>query len=152
MVDIADTQGIPDQDKIITRSLKVYVRYSFNDNLTLGTRIDYKFVDLSESCGRIMFQEINYSFRHVPVTLWVRYCMFNTQDWNSRIYTYENDLLYSFSIPALAGKGSRSYFMAKWKIGDLAELRFKYAITSLVTNGLSVENSDEIKMQFRIWF
>jgi hypothetical protein len=152
MADNDEKQGIPDQDKIITRSLKAFVRYSFTDNLILGTRIDYKFVDPSGRSGRIMFQEINYSFKHVPVTLWVRYCMFNTQDWNSRIYTYENDLLYSFSIPALAGKGSRSYFMAKWKIGDLAELRFKYAITSLVTSGLSVENSDEIKMQFRIWF
>ena len=152
MVDIADTQGIPDQDKIITRSLKVYVRYSFNDNLTLGTRIDYKFVDPAESIGRIMFQELSFSFRQVPVTLWVRYCLFNTDDWNSRIYTYENDLLYSFSIPALAGEGSRSYIMAKWKIADLAELRIKYGMTSLLINGNSNENTDEIKIQFRAWF
>jgi len=152
MVDNAETQGIPDQDKIITRSLKVYVRYSFNDNLTLGTRIEYKFVDPSGSRGRIMFQEINYSFRNVPITLWVRYCLFNTEDWNSRIYTYENDLLYSFSIPALAGEGSRSYIIAKWKIGEFAEFRIKYGTTSLVPNGKAVENTDEVKMQLRIWF
>jgi hypothetical protein len=152
MADNNEIQGIPDQDKIITRSLKAFVRYSITDNLIWGTRIDYKFVDPSESSGRIMLQEINYSFKHIPVTLWVRFCMFNTRDWNSRIYTYENDLLYSFSIPALAGKGSRSYFMARWKIGDFAELRFKYAITSVVTSGLLAENSDEVKMQFRIRF
>jgi hypothetical protein len=152
MVDNAETQGISDQDKIITRSLKVYVRYSFNDNLTLGTRIEYKFVDPSGSRGRIMFQEINYSFRNVPITLWVRYCLFNTEDWNSRIYTYENDLLYSFSIPALAGEGSRSYIIAKWKIGEFAEFRIKYGTTSLVPNGKAVENTDEVKMQLRIWF
>ena len=152
MVDIADTQGIPDQDKIIARSLKVYVRYSFNENLILGTRIDYKFVDPAGSIGRIMLQELSYSFRQIPVTLWVRYCLFNTDDWNSRIYTYENDLLYSFSIPALAGEGSRSYIMAKWKIADLAELRIKYGMTSLLINGNSDENTDEIKIQFRVWF
>ena len=152
MVDIADTQGIPDQEKIITRSLKVYVRYSFYDNLTLGTRIDNKFVDPAGSRGMIMFQELSYSFRQVPVTLWVRYCLFNTDDWNSRIYTYENDLLYSFSIPALAGEGSRSYIIARWKIGDFAELRIKYGMTSLVINGSSGENTDEIKIQFRVWF
>jgi hypothetical protein len=152
MINNTEKTGIPDQDKLITRSLKAFIRYSLTDNLILGTRIDYKLVDPSGSSGRIMFQEINYSFKHLPVTLWVRYCMFNTRDWNSRIYTYENDLLYSFSIPALVGKGSRSYFMVKWKIGGFAELRFKYAITSLVTSGVSEENSDEFKMQFRIWF
>jgi hypothetical protein len=100
----------------------------------------------------ILFQEISYSFSRIPVTLWARYCLFNTDDWDARIYTYENDLLYSFSIPALYGEGSRSYIMARWKIGELAELRIKYGITSAVTTGKSVENTDEIKMQFRVSF
>jgi hypothetical protein len=88
----------------------------------------------------------------VPVTVWARFCPFYTDDWDSRIYVYENDLLYSFSIPALYGKGSRSYIMTKWKISDFAELRIKYGITSSVTTGRSLENTEEIKMQFRIWF
>jgi hypothetical protein len=152
MVDNAETQRIPEQDQIITKSLKASVRYSIYDNLTFITRIDYKIVDPSGSRGMMLFQEINYSFRQVPVTLWFRYCLFDTDDWNSRIYTYENDLLYSYSIPALAGEGSRSYIMAKWKIGNFAELRIKYGITSSVKTGKSMENTDEIKMQFRIWF
>jgi len=36
-----------------------------------------------------MFQEISYNFRKVPVTIWARYCLFYTDDWDSRIYTYE---------------------------------------------------------------
>jgi hypothetical protein len=42
--------------------------------------------------------------------------------------------------------------MARWKIGELAELRIKYGITTAVTTGKSVENTDEIKMQFRVSF
>jgi hypothetical protein len=152
MVDNGETQGIPIQDKIIARSIKASSRYSIHENLTLGTRIDYKVANPGRSRGFSLFQEVNYSFRHLPVTIWARYCIFNTDDWYSRIYTYENDLLYSYSVPALYGEGSRSYIMAKWKIADYAELRIKYGITSSFTTGKSPENMEEIKMQFRIWF
>ncbi|MGD0754275.1 MAG: helix-hairpin-helix domain-containing protein [Bacteroidales bacterium] len=152
MADNGETQGIPDQEKIITKSLKASMRYSVHDNLTLGTRIDFKIAYPSGSRGMILFQEISYRFSKIPVTVWARYCLFYTDDWDSRIYTYENDLLYSYSVPALYGAGSRSYFMAKWKMGKLAELRIKYGITSSVTTGKSLTNTEEIKMQFRIWF
>ena len=152
MTDNAESTGIPDQEKLITRSFKVSARYSIHNNLTLGTQIDYKIANPSGSRGMLLFQEISYNFRKVPVTVWIRFCPFYTDDWDSRIYVYENDLLYSFSIPALYGKGSRNYIMAKWKISDFAELRIKYGITSSVTTGRSLENTEEIKMQFRIWF
>jgi hypothetical protein len=42
--------------------------------------------------------------------------------------------------------------MAKWDIGKFAELRIKYGITSSVPAGKSFENTEEIKIQFRIWF
>ena len=152
MVDISDSRGIPDQDKIITRSIKASARYSIHENLILGTRIDYKIANPGGNRGCSLFQEINYSFRHIPLTIWGRFCIFNTDDWSSRIYTYENDLLNSYSIPALYGEGSRSYIMAKWKITDFVELRIKYGITSAATPGKSQENTEEIKMQFRLWF
>jgi hypothetical protein len=100
----------------------------------------------------ILCQDISYIFRKIPVTIWIRFCIFKTDNWDSRIYTYENDLLYSYSIPALYGEGSRSYIMAKWKICDYAELRIKYGTTSSVATGKSPENTEEIKIQFRIWF
>ena len=107
---------------------------------------------LQRSRGFNLCQDINYIFRKIPVTVWFRFCLFSTDDWASRIYTYENDLLYSFSVPALAGSGSRSYLMVKWKVNEIAELRIKYGMTSVVTNGNMMKNTDEIKMQFRLWF
>ena len=121
-------------------------------NLTLGTRIEYKTANPSGSKGMILLQEISYSFSKIPVTLWARYCLFNTDDWDSRIYTYENDMLYSLSIPALYKKGSRSYLMAKLNLSDYTEFRIKYGITSSYINGEAEKNTGEIKMQFRIRF
>jgi hypothetical protein len=151
MVDNDLQHGIPGQDQIVTRSLKVSAQYTPHDNLTFASRADYKIVNQAGSRGFILCQDINYAFRKIPLTIWARYCLFNTDDWSSRIYTYENDLLYSFNIPALSGQGSRCYIMTKWKIGDFGEIRIKYGVTSLMSVGNSVENADEIKMQLRVW-
>ena len=37
----------------------------------------------------------------------IRFALFDTEDYLNRIYAYENDLLYQFSIPAYYGLGSR---------------------------------------------
>jgi len=144
--------GIPKQNKIITRSLKGSVKFSLLDNLTLGTRIDYKITNPPGSRGAALVQDLNFSLRQIPVTLWLRYCVFNTDTWDSRIYTYENDLLYSFSIPALSGEGSRSYIMAKWEISSFADLRVKYGITSMIESEMRVREIRELKIQLKVLF
>jgi hypothetical protein len=152
MVDNSEKPGIPEQKEMISRTVKSSIRYLFSDNLTLGIRADYKIADPSGGRGALLLQDLIFRFRKYPLAVWFRYCLFKTDNWDSRLYAYENDLLYSFNIPALSGEGSRSYLMIKWNIGNFAEFRIKYVLTSLVTNANSVKNTDEIKMQFRVWF
>ena len=149
--DEPEATGIPEQRQLVTKSIKGSARYDFSGNLALATRIDYKLVNPSESTGVLLSQDIIYKWRQVPFTLWFRYCLFRTDDWDSRLYAYENDLLYSFSIPALSGKGSRSYIMGKFEISDNMEMRVKYGITSLIEDNTSV-NREEIKFQVKIFF
>ena len=152
MTDMKDDTGIPGMAELTARTFKVKVKYFPLENLNLTTRIDYKILKETGSKGMLMLQDINYRFRQIPVTLWFRHCIFSTDDWNSRLFTWENDLLYSFSIPALSGKGSRNYLMIKWEIADMAELRIKYRLTSAQSTYYTADESDEIKLQFRIRF
>jgi hypothetical protein len=129
MIDSDEDQGIAGIEEVTSRTFKglpdiLQMRISH-----LNT-IDFKAVEHSGSKGMLMLQDIVYAFRRIPVSLWLRYCIFKTDDWDSRIYTYENDLLYSFSIPAYSGEGSRAYIMVKWESGNNAELRVKYGFTS----------------------
>ncbi len=152
MTDMQDDTGISEISELTARTFKSIIKYSPQENLNLTTRIDYKVLEETGSKGMLMLQDINYRFRQIPVTLWFRHCIFSTDDWNSRLFTWENDLLYSFSIPALSGKGNRSYLMVKWEIADIAEFRIKYRLTSVQSDNYTADESDEIKMQFRIWF
>ena len=46
----------------------------------------------------------------------IRLQYFETDGYNSRIYAYENDVLYSFSIPVFYGKGYRYYLNLNYDI------------------------------------
>jgi hypothetical protein len=152
ITDNNETGGIPQQMENISRSVRGSARYSPFDYLTTATRIDYKVAEPSGSRGTLLSQDIICRFKKIPLSFWLRYCMFKTGSWDSRIYIYENDLLYSFSIPALSGEGSRSYIMVKWDISDSAEIRLKYGITTLTESDLKNENKEELKFQIKILF
>ena len=152
MLDISESIGIPKQLDLVSKSFKGTIRYLVNENLTLGSRFDYKASYPSGSRGMLLLQDINYRFSHLPVSVWFRYCIFKTSSWDSRLYTYENDMLYSFSIPALSGEGSRSYIMTKWEMSNKAELRVKYGLTSLIESREKITENRELKVQFRLEF
>jgi hypothetical protein len=61
--------------------------------------------------GSLFFADLGYHFKKSKIKLVGRYTLFNTPDFESRIYAYENDVLYAFSIPAMYGNGSRFYMV-----------------------------------------
>jgi len=152
MYNKVETTGIASIEEIRSKTYRLQIKYSPNESISSSTRIDHKITEPSGSKGTLLSQDVIYRCRQIPLTLWFRYCIFSTRDWDSRLYIYENDLLHGFSIPALSGEGTRSYAMLKWEIGDYTEMRVKYSITSLIENGNEFQDSDEIKMQFRVWF
>jgi len=152
MTDKKREPGIPEQVSTVARIFRTSLKYSPGPGFTIGTRVDYKFTSPSSGKGMMMLQDITFRPASLPLTLWFRYCIFGTDDWDSRLYAWENDLIYSFSIPALSGRGSRSYLMASWKAGKTAELRVKYAVTIPEGQYRSSGNRQDIRMQLTYRF
>ncbi len=106
----------------------------------------------------MIFQDIQYSPRSFPLNLSARIAWFNTESYNSRIYAYENDLLYTFSVPAFFGKGLRNYLNLKYKISEKTEIWFKMANTwqsgaesiSSGYNEITGPHKTEVKFQLRL--
>lgn len=68
------------------------------------------------SYGISLNQDIQYHFAKIPMTIQFRIQGFDARNWNNRIYLYENDVLYAFSIPASYGLGGRFYLNMRWRI------------------------------------
>ena len=152
MLNLNENDGIKKQGIFAGSLVKGVVRYSPDNKLTFGIRLDYKITRPDGARGMLLLQDISYRFGKIPLSVWFRYCIFRTDDWDSRLYTYENDLLYSFSIPALSGEGSRSYVMVAWRAGKFIDLRIKYGITEIQKEYDANSQTEELKMQVRIRF
>lgn len=97
----------------------------FNINYQIGWDIHctnkaeyahYRNDDGSNEQGYFLCQDIAYKPEDKPFSLTFRYAIFDAKDYNARIYAYENDVLYSFSVPALYGKGMRVYLLGKVRL------------------------------------
>lgn len=149
-VDNSNDSGIPSLTTIITQSARIQVKYSPEEYLSLITRGDFKRVEPSGTSGLSLLQDINIRFRKIPVSVWIRYCLYKTGGFNAGIYTWENDLINSFSIPVMYGSGSRGYLMLSWKPADKVEFRIKYGVTERKISGVT-NTSPELKAQLKLF-
>jgi len=58
-----------------------------------------------------------------------RYAVFDTDDFDTRQYALEQDVLYAVSIPALYGRGTRAYFISQLTLNKTLTLWLRYAET-----------------------
>ena len=70
----------------------------------------------STSLGFIAYQEAVVKPLGSPVSASIRYAVFDTEDFDSRVYAFENDLFAAVSIPAFSGRGTRWYLNLHWRV------------------------------------
>ncbi|MEM9920113.1 MAG: helix-hairpin-helix domain-containing protein [Bacteroidota bacterium] len=65
--------------------------------------------------GILVYQDIVFKPLRFPLSFTSRFALFDTDGFNVRFYTYENDLTYTFSVPAYFDQGSRFYINVRYK-------------------------------------
>ncbi len=82
--------------------------------------------------GISIFQDVSYSLplregRGLGFRLRLQW--FDAREWDNRIYCYEYDVLYAYSIPAVYGLGGRAYLCLRWQIIPQLTLYFRASET-----------------------
>jgi hypothetical protein len=100
-----------------------HVKYNLNyilfGKLMMQNRFEYaisKRGNEPREKGFMFFQDVSFHLPAIPVDVSLRYACFDTDSWNTRIYAYENDVLYSFSVPAYYMKGQRLYLNLRYSV------------------------------------
>ena len=99
-------------------SIRFDINYQVGRDFYLSNKAEYahyKNGDGADSHGFFICQDVAYKPESQPFSLTFRYAVFDTEDYDARVYAYENDVLYTFSVPAFYGKGMRVYLLGKWQ-------------------------------------
>jgi hypothetical protein len=140
-------------------SARWHISYQLSNRLEARTRIEYARYKIEETTdGVLLFQDLIFTPSNKKLRLIGRYALFNTDDYNSRIYTYENDVLYSFSIPAFYGKGARYYLVLKYIPIPNLDIYFKISRTNYfdresISSGLAeIDGNNRTDMKVMLVF
>lgn len=107
--------------------------------------------------GASISQDISYTFR-VPLVLQARLQAFYIPNYNNRIYSYENDVLYAFSSAFVNGIGGRAYINLRWRCTPWLSLYFRASetISSKITtdkkNSKGIDSKTDLHLLLRFTF
>ncbi|MCB9335792.1 MAG: helix-hairpin-helix domain-containing protein [Flavobacteriales bacterium] len=161
--DIDLTEGI---DYTVYRKQINYrynVSYQISPSFKLKSRVELVNSHLDETpaeVGYLIYQDVIYQPMKSPFSFSFRYGIFETDSYNARIYAYENDVLYAFSIPAYYNRGTRTYLTVRYKVKRGIDLWLRYGLTyydnvDVISSGLEEiqgNTKSEIKAQVRFKF
>jgi hypothetical protein len=114
------------------QSLRVHGDYSFSRDLRLRARVEatrFEEPGAPAAWGVLLYQDVRYQPPVRGLRLDARLAFFDTDGFDTRVYAYENDLLYAFSVPAFFGRGQRAYLLARYEVVDGLILEAKYAVS-----------------------
>jgi hypothetical protein len=79
--------------------------------------------------GVSILQDVEFHLDKLPLVLQLRLQAFDARLWNNRIYIYENDVLYAYSIPFVYGLGGRFWLNVRYKISDYLSIYLRLSET-----------------------
>jgi hypothetical protein len=143
------------------QNLRLHFSIKTQASITLKSRIEtlwWSMPGFDTRRGFLIYQDVIWNPENKPWLLNMRYALFDSDTYNERLYAYESDVLYAFSIPSYYYKGNRFYLMARLDLGRNVDVWLRYAITHY-TNQLTVgsgldliegNRKSEIKVQLRL--
>lgn len=137
---------------------RLHFQYPISKVLEWRSRVEVSHFALEDrqEWGWMVYQDLHITPLDFPVDVTTRWALFDTDGFDTRIYAFERDLLYSFSIPPYQHQGSRFYVNVSYRPSKplLLQLRFArtrfYDRTSIGTGDLAIEGPTRSDMRLLV--
>ena len=148
---------------LTTQNWRTEAIFSLSRELKMRSRVELVWYDkkgTSPEKGYLSLLEMVYKPFKKPFSGNIGGVFFHTDGYNSRIYAFENDVLFNFSIPFLYDKGFRYYVNSHYIISRRFSIWMKWARTvyssrNYIGSGLDAipgNHKSEVKLELRFAF
>jgi hypothetical protein len=145
----------------LRRSFRYAALIRLSESWRVQSRVDINLpcsATASDSPGYLLSQDLSWKPVETKVSLAFRYALFDVAAYENRIYSYENDLLYAFSVPSFYGRGTRIYALASFTLLKRIDLWLRIARTLVMDrqtmgSGMSMIDGNkktDVGLQLRI--
>ncbi len=125
-----DSDGtITSIEDVLQRNYRLNFSYQVTESIQLKSRIEYMTIHRESNTpeqGMLFTQDIVFKPKTLPFDISLRYALFDTDSYDSRIYTYESNALYVFSVPSYYYQGTRAYVMVRYSFLRKFDLWVRY--------------------------
>lgn len=135
-------------------NFRLHFQHKFTKALTWRSRIETVYFQNEGNWqqGWMMYQDLNYAPLGRLFSFSTRYALYETDNYDTRIYAYENDLLNSFSIPPYYYQGSRFYINVTYRATHHLMIQARLAQTILYNQNTLGSGNTEILGRTRTHF
>lgn len=145
----------------VRKSAVINIEYDVPLRFSIRTRLqggEFRYKDSDASKGLAMAQDVTWKYKRFEFS--ARLAYFATDNYDSRQYVYEKDMLYAFSLPAYYDTGTRHYLMTRFTVTKHMKIWLRWAQTRYkdlekISSGLNEINGSkrsELKMQVMYQF
>jgi hypothetical protein len=159
-----DSDGsISNLEEVVQQNYRFNFSYGFAEGYTWRSRIEHVTINrLSNTpeAGWLIYQDLILKPKGKSLELTLRYALFDTDSYDSRIYAYESNALYVFAVPAHYYQGSRAYVLIRYDFWKRCSLWARYAVNvyanrkSIGTGPEEISGSrkSDLTLQLRVKF
>jgi len=155
-------QLIEPLEDVVRQNYRLHASFLVTPSISLRNRVEFIEFEKGQTkeYGYMVYQDVVYRNPTSPWAVTARFAIFDTDGFESRIYAFENDVLYAFSFPFYSDKGTRAYILAQYSLGRNIDLYARLAQTwysnrTSIGSGLDITEGNtrtELKAQLRIRF
>ncbi|MCX6192426.1 MAG: hypothetical protein NT109_09120 [Flavobacteriia bacterium] len=132
-------------EDVLQRNYRFNLSYVINESFTFKSRIELVSLHRNSSgkkTGMLIAQDLLYKPKSFPFDFSLRYALFDTEDYDTRLYAFENNALYAFAVPAYYYQGSRAYLLIRYSFLRHCDLWVRYGVF-LYNNRTSISSGSE---------